>query len=834
MSVGLDVVALARQLRDLNFDESTIVQICKQEREEHERKEKEERERKEKLNEVVGASIPDLSPSLTRCATMQLSGMKDGAMPLLTCRCRRACQCTFLENHFEVPRGHNLLDRLATMSTDQFSLLCYRYQHHLVNSDFLQTYLSITGHTWVRKASPSEAAGYLPEKPPSETPRISDINSNDKIFGIVVLPPSSHYLALEIVQQAEALLSPDVVLPQEGIHTDLISAYSCLSHVHATLRHEPYFSTVITPALHEHFVTTVVSPEQEPVRKVVRFSHQASIGSGATHADWVGVDSQWHPVVMGECKMERKHFDNFGGQVGNEVVRLGILPTKYDMRQERQHLFYPLTNINVCKDIVTAYLVLHVTRPKEVEVVADMFDLREANKTYFLAFLRLGSAKISTDANDQRAVWALLTACKDFVTNRLPGIIEARRGNKFQLPSDCEPFPCPDRGMKGWTCSAAYGPNVQVYERQSESWVIKHYDYWGRRSGALSTCLYQIAPTDVREPPFEVLEALGALEKTGTFYKAWVVDTLAEGVKLLRYPRVKTAPCGRNAHKQLASVVEQVQALHNFGIVHGDILLRNILFCNSWQLEDWMTKPPGWKMEDQTNDEDKTPSPSRAPSQEERKPSVKAASMDAASAAPAPTAEANAATEEATAEEPVAFLIDFDLSRNEGEQYVSGYNCAGSLKKFRHPKARQNLPLQKSHDGYALARVAESILVANGARAKLVKALEKLQFNNAIKLCNECTGLEEVKMAFAASGSPPRCKPRSNSNTSTSARATSSTSTSARATSSTSTSARATSSTSTSARATSSTSTSAHSSQSLFNDLSPCQLNSIEEGKTST
>ena len=147
MSVGLDVVALARQLRDLNFDESTIVQICKQEseRDERERKEKEERERKKELNEVVGASIPDLSPSLTRCATMQLSGMKDGAMALLTCRCRRACQCTFLENHFEVPRGHNLLDRLASMSTDAFSLLCYRYQHHQVTSDFLQTYLCITG-----------------------------------------------------------------------------------------------------------------------------------------------------------------------------------------------------------------------------------------------------------------------------------------------------------------------------------------------------------------------------------------------------------------------------------------------------------------------------------------------------------------------------------------------------------------------------------------------------------------------------------------------------------------------------------------------------------------
>ncbi|EDQ84499.1 uncharacterized protein MONBRDRAFT_30211 [Monosiga brevicollis MX1] len=693
MSVGLDVVALARQLRDLNFDESTIVQICKQEREEHERKEKEERERKEKE-----------------------------------------------ERERKEKEERERKEKLNEV-------------HHLVNSDFLQTYLSITGHTWVRKASPSEAAGYLPEKPPSETPRISDINSNDKIFGIVVLPPSSHYLALEIVQQAEALLSPDVVLPQEGIHTDLISAYSCLSHVHATLRHEPYFSTVITPALHEHFVTTVVSPEQEPVRKVVRFSHQASIGSGATHADWVGVDSQRHPVVMGECKMERKHFDNFGGQVGNEVVRLGILPTKYDMRQERQHLFYPLTNINVCKDIVTAYLVLHVTRPKEVEVVADMFGLRKANKTYFLAFLRLGSAKISTDANDQRAVWALLTACKDFVTNRLPGIIEARRGNKFQLPSDCEPFPCPDRGMKGWTCSAAYGPNVQVYERQSESWVIKHYDYWGRRSGALSTCLYQIAPTDVREPPFEVLKALGALEKTGKFYKAWVVDTLAEGVKLLRYPRVKTAPCGRNAHKQLASVVEQVQALHNFGIVHGDILLRNILFCNSWQLEDWMTKSPGWKMEDQTNDEDKTPSPSRAPSQNAEVVSTEVASAEMAS----PSEEAAATTEEATAEEPVAFLIDFDLSRHEGEPYVSGYNYTGNLKHYRHPDARPDEKIEKSHDGYALARVAERILVANGARENLIKALEDLRFDDAIKLCNECTGLQTVEMVFSASsGSPPR------------------------------------------------------------------------------
>ncbi|EDQ88056.1 uncharacterized protein MONBRDRAFT_9312 [Monosiga brevicollis MX1] len=678
MSAGLDVVALARRLRDLNFDESTIVQICKQEREEHERKEKEERERKEKERE------------------------------------RKEKE----RERKEKERERKEKER----------------------------------HTWVRKASPIEAAAYLPVKPPSETPRISDINSNDKIFGIVVLPPSSHYLALEIVQQAEALLSPAVIPPQEGIHTDLISAYSRLSHVHATLRHEPYFSAVITPALHEHFVTTVLSPEQGPVSKVVHFSHQASIGSGTTHVDWLGVDSQWHPVVMGDCKMERKHFDDFGGQVGNEVVRLGLLPTEYDMRQKRQHLFYPLTNINVCKDIVTAYLVLHVTRPEEVTMVADMKGLPKNSKAYYLAFLRLGSAKISTDPEDQRAVWALLTACKEFVTERLPSIIEDGLGSTPQLTLDREPFPCPDRGMKGWTCGATYGPNVQLYEHQSESWVLKHYDYWGRRSGAFSTSLYQIAPTDVREPPCKLLEALGALEKTGKFYKTWVVETLAEGVTLLRYPRVKTVPCGRNAHKQLASVVEQVQALHKLDIVHGDILLRNILFCNSWQLEDWMTKPPGWKMEDQTNDEDEPPSPSRAPSQNAEVVSTEVASAEMAS----PSEEAAATTEEATAEAPVAFLIDFDLSRHEGEPYVSGYNYTGNLKHYRHPDARPDEKIEKSHDGYALARVAERILVANGARENLIKALEDLRFDDAIKLCNECTGLQTVEMVFSASSAAAR------------------------------------------------------------------------------
>ena len=625
----------------------------------------------------------------------------------------------------------------------------------------------------------------MPKLPPSGTRNISDINDNvrEKFhFGIVQLPPSCHYLALEIVQRAQKLLSAN--LPQEGIHTTLLRAYKNACLTNEVKSHEPHFSSLITLALQDHFIApalaatsaqvavscpsetepladttaSTLTTKQASVRNPIYLVHQASLGPDNKHADWVGFDVLLRPVIVGECKMSAQHFDEFGGQVGNEVVRLGLLGPKYKMRKNRQHPPHPFININVCGDIVTAYLVLHLTSSNMVATIQKMKGLE---KEYYLAFLRLGSARISENRADHQAVWALLTACREFVTGRQHQIIES--GHRFPLSS--EPFPCPARGMAGWTCNETYGPNVQQYVHDSAgSWVIKHYDYWGRQAESLGTTMYQIGDDTARLPPSrDLLRALAELPETGKFYQAWVLEDLATGLVLLRYPRVQTAPCGLQVPMQLIDVMKQMQVLHKLDLVHGDILQRNILFCNSWQPEDWMFQPPSWEKKEKEEEEEEeesqhspeaqsgnvTPCQSRQPSHDEL--SLKDLVVEAVAG------EETVQTQQRP--KPMAFLIDFDLGGPCDEAtYGPGYNYQGGLEKYRHANARPGERLQKEHDTYSLARVAEDLLEDNDARKRLVRALEAVKLDEAIELCRACTGRSSTSVIATASGSPPRIK----------------------------------------------------------------------------
>ncbi|EDQ90394.1 uncharacterized protein MONBRDRAFT_24126 [Monosiga brevicollis MX1] len=618
-----------------------------------------------------------------------------------------------LVQDFAPPQGYNLVKHLASMSVDDVSFLYTLCKKNRLTCDQLENYVHIPEHKWTPKGAslPTNVEAKVPKLPPSGTRNISDINDNvrEKFhFGIVQLPPSCHYLALEIVQRAQELLSAN--LPQEGIHTNLLCAYTNACLTNEVKSHEPHFSSLITLALQDHFIApalaatsaqvavscpsetepladttaSTLATKQASVRNPIYLVHQASLGSANMHADWVGFDVLLRPVIVGECKMSAQHFDEFGGQVANEVVRLGLLGPKYQMRKDRQHPLHPFININVCGDIVTAYLVLHLT---------------------------------------------------------------SNYRKRSSISAFSEPFPCPARGMAGWTCKETYGPNVQQYVHDSAgSWVIKHYDYWGRQAESLGTTMYQIGDDTARLPPSrDLLRALAELPETGKFYQAWVLEDLATSLVLLRYPRVQTAPCGLQVPMQLIDVMKQMQVLHKLDLVHGDILQRNILFCNSWQPEDWMFQPPSWEKKEKEEEEEEeesqhspeaqsgnvTPCQSRQPSHDEL--SLKDLVVEAVAE------EETVQTQQRP--KPMAFLIDFDLGGPCDEAtYGPGYNYQGGLEKYRHANARPGERLQKEHDTYSLARVAEDLLEDNDARKRLVRALEAVKLDEAIKLCRACTG----------------------------------------------------------------------------------------------
>ncbi|EDQ86522.1 uncharacterized protein MONBRDRAFT_10883 [Monosiga brevicollis MX1] len=539
-----------------------------------------------------------------------------------------------LVRDFAPPQGYNLVKHLASMSVDKVSFLYTLCKKNLLTCDQLEIYLHIPEHKWTPKGAslPSNVEAKVPELPPSRTPKMSDINDDveEKFhFGIVQLPPSCHYLALEIVQRAQKLLSAN--LPQEGIHTNLLRAYTnaCLKNSEAQ-SHEPHFSSLITLALQDHFnapalaatsaqvavsspsetepladtTASTLATKQASVRNPIYLVHQASLGSANMHADWVGFDVLLRPVIVGECKKSAQHFHAFGGQVGNQVVRLGLLGPKYQMRKDRQHPLHPFININVCGDIVTAYLVLHLTSRNMVAMIQKMKGLE---KEYYVAFLRLGSAQISKNRADHQAVWALLTACREFVTGRQHQIIES--GHRFPLSS--EPFPCPARGMAGWTCNETYGPHVRHWEKKEKEEEEESQHSPEAQSG-------NVTPCQSRQPSHDELSL-----------KDLVVEAVAEEETVQTQQRPK----------------------------------------------------------------------------------------------------------------PMAFLIDFDLGGPcDKATYGPRYNYEGGLEKYRHANARPDERLQKAHDGYSLARVAEDLLEDNDARKRLVRALEAVKLDEAIELCRACTG----------------------------------------------------------------------------------------------
>lgn len=52
------------------------------------------------------------------------------------------------------------------------------------------------------------------------------------------------------------------------------------------------------------------------------------------------------------------------------------------------------------------------------------------------------------------------------------------------------------------------------------------------------------------------------------------------------------------------------------------------------------------------------------------------------------------------------YVIDFDLSRKEGEHYVQGFNYK-DFKKFRHKDAKELMPMKKEHDLHSLRQMSE-------------------------------------------------------------------------------------------------------------------------------
>ena len=343
--------------------------------------------------------------------------------------------------------------------------------------------------------------------------------------------------------------------------------------------------------------------------------HQACIGTGATHSDLSATrihvgDTEWtNTLMVGEGKWNAaKLRDETRGQIFNALLRHRaidrpaeygpILLLAFDNRKIEVDIAFPATKGG------------KLAQDGLVEFRGCFDDKRETFWT-----VRLLSIGIDGDLLDDN-----LPPLFRFLSKALAILHKWPQQSRVQFKM---PMPLTVDDAADISNATTYGENVTFIERRSSGSrrVYKEYCYHLRK---------WIEPKDRRRPPpKELLEALG------TPYKDWEIHKGPCGISVLCYDFI-SGTSNKPSVKGWLKVLDQIQRIHSFGFVHGDLLPRNIIFGD---------------------DDD-------------------------------------------------GYVIDFDLSREEGQLYVKGFNH-DDFKTFRHPNARERTPMKKEHDLHSLRQLSK-------------------------------------------------------------------------------------------------------------------------------
>ncbi|EDQ88976.1 uncharacterized protein MONBRDRAFT_25743 [Monosiga brevicollis MX1] len=292
-----------------------------------------------------------------------------------------------------------LWNKLMAMDDDDFEAFVDEVDN-MPSAERMNEVYPLEGFTWTL-LPPSESRGQMPSKAPSQTLSLTAAN---ELLGTVVaeLPCSHHYLAAKIAKRIDELCADGQWKSSEALMEGLRWAVKAQRDSQMTeLQQEPSISSRVSIVLQRYFGLNVV--------------HQYAIGSYGTHVDWAGFDDNHHVVVMGECKKQEQPFQEYGGQVANELLRLGAIPTLYESNSDisltrRKDILWPIININVVGDNVSAYLALQVidVRWEQFEgCLAEILPLLEIDssnakpRTSGLFFLRLGAANFKEDSRQK-------------------------------------------------------------------------------------------------------------------------------------------------------------------------------------------------------------------------------------------------------------------------------------------------------------------------------------------------------------------------------------------------------------------------------------------------
>ncbi|EDQ87798.1 uncharacterized protein MONBRDRAFT_33153 [Monosiga brevicollis MX1] len=266
-----------------------------------------------------------------------------------------------------------LRKKMMAFNDDQFHNFVVCLINNETSPQTMKKHFPLKGFTWQTRESVANA---MPSVAPSSTPTLTD--AYEKLGCIVAeLPCSHHYYAAKIVKHIDELCADDKRTIDKKLIEDLKWAVDVERHSRLPqLQQESDISSRLTIVLQHHFG--------------LDFVHQYSIGDKNTHVDWAGFDQNHHVVVMGECKKDKQPFHQYGGQVANELERLGAIATRYESDSEsngldgRKSTEWPIVNINVVgdHDLCEKDLQLHKSFGPSVQVYSDEKQLKVLYKHF--------------------------------------------------------------------------------------------------------------------------------------------------------------------------------------------------------------------------------------------------------------------------------------------------------------------------------------------------------------------------------------------------------------------------------------------------------------------
>lgn len=397
---------------------------------------------------------------------------------------------------------------------------------------------------------------------------------------------TSHPLGIQMLEiWQEAIIEASRASSSGGNHGDEDNRFTqAAKHVEKTLNH-----------MSNKDLPTGMNDNKRTLSSAMSIAMNIVLDSGFTvsHEPCIGPDpwtqanlsamrltgNGWPPTLLvGQGQLQQVGKKNLRretrGQLLNQLQRHRLLDQQFGVNDYSPVLLLAFDNLSVEVDL--AFPCKKGGKLERDGVVQFQERVRWGTETF--ATLRLLCVSLSCDgSNDEDGERTKnLSALLRFLSKALETLSTTTQKKRVQFKI---PFPLQLDDMSDVVSVRTKGPYVTIIEHApGEAYVYKEFCYYLRdESSEWSRMplaeIRQKKKKDQRLPPPEkLLEVLGA-----PYCTEWKLFTGPFGVSVLRYPWIEGAWHKASVNGWLM-ILDQIRRMHSIGLVHGDLLPRNLVF----------------------------------------------------------------------------------------------------------------------------------------------------------------------------------------------------------------------------------------------------------------